>query len=93
MVLEVKSKTALGEDGCDYKGLKGASTIVKCSFFWSSCSPWVYSFYENTLNCAFFQMYVILKFFGKIININIIEEYKVINNMSFEEKRQQKICI
>ena len=38
-------------------------------------------------------MYVILKFFGKIININIIEEYKVINNMSFEEKRQQKICM
>lgn len=34
-----------------------------------------------------------VKFFGKIININIIEEYKVINNMSFEEKRQQKICI
>ena len=33
MVLEVKSRTALGEDGCDYKGLKGASRIVKCSFF------------------------------------------------------------
>ena len=93
MVLEVKSKTALGEDGCDNKGLKGASRILKCSFFRSSCSAWVYSFYENTLNCAFFQIYVILKFFGKIINTNIIEEYKAINNMSFEEERQQKICI
>lgn len=45
------------------------------------------------MNCAFSQIYVILKFFGKIINTNIIEEYKAINNMSFEDKRQQKICI